>query len=364
MTKISIVIPAYNVEGYIDRCLQSLVDQTFSDFEVLIMDDGSSDNTGAIIDAWQQNDSRIHAFHKKNGGVSAARNDLIPKTVGKYILFYDADDHVKPDALEKLWQKAEETQSDVVLYGYLFEKLDGTFDEFPVILEKEIYDNREEENVMIKDLIPHYIGVSLDDIGRWLRGDSRALKKENTGPWKYLYRRSVIMDHNLRFDPDLKVGEDTCFITEYLSFCNKAVVLPECLYYLVERKTSVIFTYEGNAAKMRVGKSKLLAARRALTQRIEKRTGINIEQDWQGTAIMNIVQLAFAYTKKNASSSSYADWMQYNRLPETEKAIAAMPDYGGHGVKSIPFRMIQKHQFHMLFQAVRFLNMIGYTFTR
>ena len=103
MAEISIIVPVYNVEKYIRRCIDSLITQTFKSIEILLIDDGSKDNSGAICDEYALKDDRVKAFHKKNGGVSSARNIGLDNATGTYIMFCDSDDYVDPTWCEKLY---------------------------------------------------------------------------------------------------------------------------------------------------------------------------------------------------------------------------------------------------------------------
>ncbi len=362
MEKISIIIPAYNLELYIGKCLDSLLAQTFRDFEIYVMDDGSTDRTWQILQDYEKWDARIHAFHQSNAGVSAARNALIPRAGGEYILFYDGDDYVVPDCLERLWKRAKETDADTVLYGYIFDQINGEKEEHPPVFDRDIYEGDE----IMRFVVPQFIGVNFGDIRRWLDGVPGALHKENVALWRSMPKRSVIQDNGLLFDTNLKVGEDTCFTTEYLTKCRKAAILNDCLYFLVERKTSAIYTYESSAEKVQRGKTKLLAARRSLTNKVLAESGTDITSYWQGTVVMSVIQLAFLYTSDKAKGvrHRYQKWLRYVREEETQRAILAMPDFRSGGVKKIPFVFLKKHMYALLFLAVGALNLIGYQFER
>ena len=104
MPKISVVVPVYKVEAYLDRCVQSIVNQSFGDFDLYLVDDGSPDNCGAMCDAWAEKDSRIRVIHQQNGGLSAARNAGLNGAKGQYIAFVDSDDYIYPVFLERLYQ--------------------------------------------------------------------------------------------------------------------------------------------------------------------------------------------------------------------------------------------------------------------
>ena len=116
--KLSIIIPIYNSEKYLDECINSILSQEFQDFELILVDDGSSDRSPLICDKYSKQDTRISVIHTKNGGVSKARNHGIERSTGIYIAFVDADDMVNPRMYSTLYNKAIQTNSDLILCGY------------------------------------------------------------------------------------------------------------------------------------------------------------------------------------------------------------------------------------------------------
>jgi glycosyltransferase involved in cell wall biosynthesis len=118
MTVISIIVPVYNVEKYLSRCIDSILTQTFYDFECILIDDGSTDNCTAICDEYKVKDNRIVVIHKNNGGVSSARNTGLDIAQGEWIVFVDSDDWLEPDALERLYKRQRETKADVVIGSF------------------------------------------------------------------------------------------------------------------------------------------------------------------------------------------------------------------------------------------------------
>ena len=117
---ISIIVPVYNTEKYLRRCIDSVLAQTYQDFELLLIDDGSKDSSGAICDEYAAQDARVRVFHKENGGVSSARNVGLDNARGEWITFVDADDWIESDMLELLLRKGEETGADIVMGDLLF----------------------------------------------------------------------------------------------------------------------------------------------------------------------------------------------------------------------------------------------------
>ena len=118
MPIISIIVPVYKAEAYLHRCVDSLLIQTFTDFEILLIDDGSPDRSGAICDVYAAKDQRVRVFHKENGGVSDARQFGVDHALGEYIIHADPDDWVDPTMLEELYRKACETDADIVIADF------------------------------------------------------------------------------------------------------------------------------------------------------------------------------------------------------------------------------------------------------
>lgn len=187
MTQISIIVPVYNTEKYLDRCIQSILAQTYTDFELLLINDGSTDSSGAICDKYAEQDSRVRVFHKENGGVSSARNMGLDNAKGEWVTFVDSDDWVKQDYLYSMISQAD---ADLVMSS--FDIIDNV-EVWDNVIECKLYSQKE-----IKDFIDKYIFTA-----------------NLCSPWCKLFRSSVIS--NLRFI-NITFAEDTIFVLEYL--CN------------------------------------------------------------------------------------------------------------------------------------------------
>lgn len=198
MPILSIIIPVYNVEKYFRRCLDSVMSQSFRDYELLLVDDGSSDSSGAICDEYAVRDERIRVFHKTNGGVSSARNVGLEHAKGEWIYFVDADDEVLPCGLQALVSGIQDNV-DVVLGG--LQKCD---EEGNTIYEME----KGLEFLSKKDGILINYGASKVCVGNWGWMTIR------------LFRNSIIREHQLHFDPDVVYNEDELFIVRYLCKCR------------------------------------------------------------------------------------------------------------------------------------------------
>lgn len=212
MPEISVIIPVFRVEKYIEKCIQSLLNQTFSDFEMILIDDGSDDCSGEICDQAAQKDSRIVVIHQKNSGVSAARNTGLQIAKGKYIVFTDSDDYVNKTYLENLMSAAP--TSDYVAAGCYIQKPDMSWEKW----------SNQENKLTLNDIIQ-----DPTKIGKVPMGMVNARR----------YKRSIIQDNAIRFDETIQRGEDVLFNVHYLNFCKEIEVVDVNDYYGCHRSNSV-----------------------------------------------------------------------------------------------------------------------------
>lgn len=198
---ISIIVPVYNAEKFIHRCIDSILAQTFTDWELLLIDDGSKDNSGAICDEYAAKDERIRVSHKENGGVSSARNKGLEVAKGDYLMFLDSDDALNKDTCALLINYQNEICADCVIFGSKQES--GTL---WIPEEEKIYESL---NVFKRDF-------------------EKLLLSELLSPvWNKLYRRKLIRSY---FPADMSFGEDLVFCLNYLRQCEKICFMPWPLY--------------------------------------------------------------------------------------------------------------------------------------
>lgn len=194
MALVSVVVPVYNSEKYISECIKSILNQTYCDFELILVDDGSTDASGKICQKYEAEDSRIRYVYKKNGGVSSARNEGIGCANGKYIAFVDSDDIVKPQMLEMLLQQ----QADFAMCGY------------------ELYDDAS------KNVTQRFRCIDLCGSVKELAQNIRNYISPPflLGPCFKLFQKSIITEKHVVFPPELSYGEDAIFVLEYLVYCK------------------------------------------------------------------------------------------------------------------------------------------------
>jgi len=213
MSMVSIIIPVYNTGDKLRKCLDSILSQSFQDFEIILIDDGSTDDSGKICDEYSVSCDRISCVHKSNGGVSSARNAGLLKSEGEYITFIDGDDLVYPHYLSNLCSHMRE-EIDLV-FSYAVLNYGGT-------------QKKEEHAEMIIEKESFHLFLEQEKI------------KRHTGPWAKLFRSSLIKQEGLLFPERLPIGEDAVFLFNYLSFCRKIWVTNDHDYeYFVNSPNSL-----------------------------------------------------------------------------------------------------------------------------
>ena len=203
--KLSLIIPVYNAEGWLDRCLRSVIAQEFASCEIILVDDGSSDSSPLICDRYSSTDPRFRTVHKTNGGVSSARNAGLNIAKGEYVMFLDSDDELLPLALESMTESLDGT--DFVMGGYTV-FIDG-------LPDREVMPDKGRQ----------YRG---GEMTRFFEDNIRKNCEMLDAPWAKMFRRRAI--GNLRFCEDLSYAEDKLFVFSFLMTCTSANVCPSPVY--------------------------------------------------------------------------------------------------------------------------------------
>lgn len=222
MAKLTVVIPIYNTEQYLRECLDSAVNQTLTDIKILLIDDGSTDKSGAICDEYAEKDSRVRVIHKPNGGVCDARNVGMYAVDTEYFTFLESDDWLPNDACEKMLLKANDETVDFVLGAYYKVATSGTSIKRPLEVEEVSFTEGEIKN----DLISYILGLT----GKRLRKPSN-IDTFLTDTAK-LYRTSIVKENNLQWISRKVIYSDCLdFIIKYANCCKTALYFNEPLYY-------------------------------------------------------------------------------------------------------------------------------------
>lgn len=213
---VSVIVPAYNIAPYLERCVNSILNQTYSELEVLLVDDGSTDETPMLCDKLASMDSRVKVFHKENGGVSSARNLALDNCRGDYISIIDGDDWIEPTLYEDAVRKMEETNKDVYMFEYYID-VKGESNKHSV--DQSYYGVIDRETAMLHSIAPH-----------------------NRFASSKVFSKKILLNSHLpcqiRFETDIILGEDTLFIEKAFLNSNGAFYTDTPYYHYDQRDGS------------------------------------------------------------------------------------------------------------------------------
>ena len=217
MKAVSIIVPVYKVEKYLRRCINSILAQTFTDNELILVDDGSPDNCPAICDEYAEKDDRVKVVHKKNGGLSSARNAGMAVASGKYYLFCDSDDYVSPRWCECLYEQIEKNPNAWVFSdSHRIEESDEQF--------------RFQEDSTSQVIQVDYYQIYRMGLSAYV--------------WNKIYSADTIKKHGLTFCETGNIFEDVNFNLKYLGYCDRYMYIPQELYAYLQRTDSIMHQYQ------------------------------------------------------------------------------------------------------------------------
>ena len=281
MAAVSVLIPVYNTEAYLRKCLDSITNQTLQDLEIICVDDGSTDGSADILQEYRRRDSRIRIVTKRNGGLPSARNAGLDAASGEYVGFVDSDDWIEPDMFRRLYEAAKEKDCDVVVCGAVPES---------GLLPRE---GAGTSNAFRKsDNPPEWLNRALSPKeGYYKKWKPKLLFKEiGTAPflWRTLIKRELIEKNGLRLDETVTLGEDTAFLCKVYPAARGIMVLPDKLYHYCWNRAGSLM----NGTEYRERERKA---------RGHVRLAVSIAADWKeryGDAIM---------TKR--AGAAFAEWI-------------------------------------------------------
>jgi glycosyltransferase involved in cell wall biosynthesis len=201
--KVSVIIPVYNVEEYIKDCLESIKAQTYSNWEVIIVDDGSPDNSGKIADQYSEMDKKFKVIHKENGGVSSARNRGLREAIGEFVLFIDSDDWISKNHIEYLLEMQKKDDADMCISTSLYTKMN----------------EKQSKHISIKTITPDEASALLLSPGMYV------------GTYGKLYRRSWLIENNIWQNEKIYSGEGLNFTIKAVQYANKITISNKKIYY-------------------------------------------------------------------------------------------------------------------------------------
>ena len=229
---VSIVVPIFNVEPFLDRCLNSIVNQTYRNLEIILVDDGSPDNCPRMCDAWAAKDRRIRVIHKENEGLGMARNTGIENATGEYICFFDSDDYVSLDTVEKAYLRAKSQSADVVIFGiFRVNSCGKVVTKFAPETTMQFFEGSDIQKQFLPDLIDNrYHGTKTKNLCLSACSCLFSMALIERVNWRFVSERNLI-------------SEDSYSMIWLYKYVKKVSVLTEALYYYCDNEGSLSQSY-------------------------------------------------------------------------------------------------------------------------
>ena len=229
---VTIVVPVYKVEKYLNRCLNSIVNQTYENLEIILVDDGSPDRCPLICDEWANKDKRIKVVHKKNAGLGMARNTGLDHATGKYICFFDSDDYVALNTIEKAYENIKKYSSDIVMYGMYSVDSEGKVVSADIPqTDKDYYSGDE----IAKFILPNMLGADPST------GKKLGFNMSSSGR---MYSMELINQYNWRFVSERQyISEDFYSLLELHRYVRSVSIIHEAFYYYCYNDTSLTHVF-------------------------------------------------------------------------------------------------------------------------
>ena len=268
MPRISVIVPAYNAQEHLKKCVDSILAQSFADLELIVIDDGSTDETGSICDAYAASDPRVQVIHQENGGVSRARNAGLDAAEGELIAFVDADDHLLPEAYECMLAAMERHGAGTAMCNFIAEAPDGALSPYGAHVPGGFYDAEAAKSLIARPLLCDRLGAGF-----------------NGFVWCYLFSAADIKRANIRFTGAYL--EDELFLIEYFAQGHELAVEDEELYRYCLNPASVTRRYLK-------GYTDTFARSFELKRELVKKYSIDVSEDWEQTTLWAGLLIAVA----------------------------------------------------------------------
>lgn len=350
---ISVIMPCYNVSWCISDCIDSIKKNQYINMEILLVDDGSTDDTYEKIKNIALNDKRIRCFHTENNGVSAARNYGIEKSIGEYIFFVDPDDEVEETLFLDVVSAMEKENADYCVFDFM---ITGKQDNVNVLMNSKLrHDYNLHSNEEILDVyFPTLYGYSKADVLNWYKGEKINKNKEFGSVWKCAYKRKLLVDNDIRMDERISLNEDSMFNCEYMLYASRMISLRAPLYKYCLRESGAM-NQMTHSEKMIINKAELLRKRFEISKKYKEITGKDAEELYIGSCVFSIIEMLAIDTHDKFYLKKI---IEYYRDPIVQNAIKTFPLGGGMKVR-IPVLMLRAHMFNTLRLSIKLLKMIG-----
>lgn len=348
---ISIIIPCYNVAQYIEKCIESIISQSKQDYEIIVINDGSSDNILEILNKYINN-PKIRVFSFENQGVAQARNEGILRANGEYILFVDPDDYIEPNTLEVLYKESQKDDFDAVRFGFKKIYVDQNYISHDDKEECKLFISNDD---IVENYLPSYIGIGQKDLDEWKKIDSIWKRKQFASVCRFMFKRKILIDNNILFKKGISLGEDKFFICLFFLYANKISVIDSVLYnYLIREKGGMTSSVK-NPSKIANDKIIGVTERGYLNELYQKRKNIDIYNLYIGTIIFGILEIIYR-SKDLKPKDSIEILKKYLSLSDVKKAAKIVHISRLPFKLYIPMKLIKMNLYYEMIYGLYIIN--------
>lgn len=314
----SVIIPCWNVEKWVEDAVNSVLRSTFSDFEVIAVDDGSTDSTGTILERLAATDQRVRVVHQPNRGLSGARNGGLDVARGEYVFFLDGDDTFEPEFLSLGVNEMSATDADLCIFPMRITEFDESGSREEPLRTDYHCDTPADIRARF---IPRFIGFSMEHVRRWYGGTPLFDNRELGSVCRCVYRRALIERHHVRFDESIVLYEDALFNCDYLLRAQKTTCRPEPVYNYVLHAGGLI---ANRNRALRVFKNKLTLLR--VRQALNEREGGSLGSLYAASCVLALLEMvALLRNLRVGWGEGLRIVREYASDPEVRAALRAFP---------------------------------------
>lgn len=355
MIKISIILPCYNVAQYIDRCLESIKGQSFHDYEIICINDGSTDNTLDVLTKWKERFNNINIVSFQNQGLSQARNEGLKLAQGEYVYFFDPDDYINPGTLEAAYRKAKEGEYDAVHFGFqtIYEDQGGIH--YDKSEKPYVYQSNDE---IIHEYLPKFLGITQQNIDEWIDMTTMWNSKQFSGVWRFLYKRSILVENNIIFPKGIKLIEDKIFNARFFCYAKTIATMEEVFYnYIIKEKG--LLTSSINNSKGLVDDKVIGIEQRALLRNLYlKEHNLDIFSFYIGTIVFSALELIMRMSVFPFNTAR-KELTRYICLPDVKNGIKEARISNLPLKLKLPIILLKMKLHYLLLWGMRLLHKIG-----
>ena len=316
--KASVIIPCWNVEKWVEDAVNSVLRNTFSDFEVIAVDDGSTDSTGTILERLAAADERVRVVHQSNRGLSGARNGGLDVARGEYVFFLDGDDTFEPEFLSLGVNEMSATGADLCIFPMRITEFDASVSREDPLRADYHCDTPADIRARF---IPRFIGFSMEHVRRWYGGTPLFDNRELGSVCRCVYRRELIERYHMRFDENIVLYEDALFNCDYLLRAQKTTCRPEPVYNYVLHAGGLI---ANRNRALRVFKNKLTLLR--VRQALNEREGGSLGSLYAASCVLALLEMvALLRNLRVGWGEGLRIVREYASDPEVRAALRAFP---------------------------------------